>query len=142
MSRESRIYRPSRSSLCFVDYARSGRFSAIPTDYIDLPRCPDGGAAAGADIFDTAVLGFFASAFGGAFHRQAAGVDFILSQGFSDPCLRLRAQRCYCPSVFVVLLNVQAMSLDSGFEFQVMVITVVAYVLDAMNQIIEVRHFM
>ena len=43
--------------------------SAIAADYIDLPRCPDDGAAAGADIFDTAVLGFFAPAFSSAFHR-------------------------------------------------------------------------
>ena len=34
------------------------------------------------------------------------------------------------------------MSLGSSFEFQVMIIAVVAYVLDAMNQIIEVRHLM
>ena len=34
------------------------------------------------------------------------------------------------------------MGLGGGFEFQVVVITVVAYVLDAMNQIIKVRHFM
>ena len=91
---------------------------------------------------DTAVLGFFAPALSGAFHRQAAGVDFILAQGFSDPCLRLRGQRRYCPSVFVVLLNVQPMGLGGGFEFQVVVIAVVAYVLDAMHQIVEVRHFM
>lgn len=32
--------------------------SAISADYIDLPRCPDNGAAAGADIFDAAVNGF------------------------------------------------------------------------------------
>ena len=78
-----------------------------------------------ADIFDTAVLGFFAPAFGGSFHRQAAGVDFILAQGFPDPCLR--GQCCYCPSVFVVLLNVQAMSLGGSFEFQVMVILLLLF---------------
>ena len=40
-------------------YLRSlKRLSAIPADYIDLPRCPDNGAAAGADIFDAAVNGF------------------------------------------------------------------------------------
>ena len=55
---------------------------------------------------------------------------------------RLRGQRRYRPTVFVVLLNVQAMGLGGGFEFQVMVIAVVAYVLDAMNQIIDMGHFM
>lgn len=64
------------------------KFSAIPADYIDLSYCPDDGSAAGADIFDTAILGFFTPAFGGVFHRQAAGVNFILTQIFSDPCLR------------------------------------------------------
>ena len=34
------------------------------------------------------------------------------------------------------------MGLGGGFEFQVVVIAVVAYLLDAMNQIIEVGHFM
>ena len=53
--------------------------STIPADYIDLPRCPDDSAAAGADIFDTAVNGFLTSALSGAFHRQAAGVDLVLA---------------------------------------------------------------
>ena len=34
------------------------------------------------------------------------------------------------------------MGLGGGFEFQVVVIAVVAYVLDAMNQIVEMRHLM
>ena len=85
--------------------------SAIPADYIDLPRRSDDSAAAEADIFDTAVNGFLTPALAGAFHRQAAGVDIVLAQGFSDPRLCLRGQRRYRPSVFVVLLNVQAMSL-------------------------------
>ena len=113
--------------------------SAIPADYIDLPRCPDDGAAAGADIFDAAVNGFLTSALGGAFHRQAAGVNFILTQGFFDPCLRLRGQRCYRPAILGVLLDMQAVGLSGGLKFLVVVIAVVAYVLDAMNQIVEVR---
>ena len=83
--------------------------SAIPADYIDLPRCPDNGAAAGANIFDAAVNGFLTSALGGAFHRQAAGVDLVLTQSFSDPCLRFRGQRCYRPAILGVLLDMQAM---------------------------------
>lgn len=55
---------------------------------------------------------------------------------------RLRGQRRYRPTVFVVLLNVQPMGLGGGFEFQVVVIAVVAYVLDTMHQIVEMRHFM
>ena len=96
-------------------------YAAVGAYHVRLPRRPDNRAAFRADIFDTAVLGFFAPAFGGAFHRQAAGVDFILAQYFSDPCLRLRGQRRYCSSVFVVLLNGQAMGLSDGFEFQVVV---------------------
>ena len=129
--------RPRSFILCPLE-----RLPAIPADYIDLPRCPDDGSAAGADIFNAAVLGFFTSAFGGTFHRQAAGVVFIFAQGFPDPYLCLRGQCRYCPSVFIVLLNVQAMSLSGSFEFQVVIIAVVTFVLDAMNQIVEVRHFM
>jgi len=51
------------------------RLSAIPTDYIDLARRPDNGAAAGADIFDTAVFGFLAPTFGCSQLLQAAGID-------------------------------------------------------------------
>ena len=79
--------------------------TAIPADYIDLPRCPDDSAAARTDIFDTAVNGFHTPALGGAFHWQAAGVYFILAQDFSNPCLRLRGQRCYRPAILGVLLN-------------------------------------
>ena len=116
--------------------------SAISADYIDLTRCPDNGAAAGANIFDAAVNGFLTSALGSAFHRQAAGVDFILSQGFSDPRLRLRGQRRYCLAILGVLLDMQAVGLSGGLKFLVVVVAVVAYVLDAMNQIVEVRHLM
>lgn len=94
--------------------------SAVPADYIDLPRCPDNGAAAGADIFDAAVNGFLTPAFGGAFYRQAAGVDFILSQNFSDPCLR--GQRRYRPAILGVLLDMQAVSLGSGLKFLVVIV--------------------
>ena len=38
----------------------------------------------------TAVLGFFASAFGCSKFLQAAGIDIGLAYGFFDPCLRLR----------------------------------------------------
>ena len=96
------------------------RLSAIPADYIDLPCYPDDSAAAGADIFDTAVDGFLASALGGAFYRQAAGVDFILSQNFSDPCLR--GQRRYRPAILGVLLEMQAVSLGSGLKFLVVIV--------------------
>lgn len=85
-----------------------------------LPRCPDNGAAAGADIFDAAVNGFLTPAFGGAFYRQAAGVDFILSQNFSDPCLR--GQRRYRPAILGVLLDMQAVSLGSGLKFLVVIV--------------------
>ena len=96
--------------------------SAISADYIDLPRCPDDGAAAGANIFDAAVNGFLTPALGGAFHRQAAGVDLVLAQSFSDPCLRLRGQRCYRPAILGVLLDMQAVSLGSGLKFLVVIV--------------------
>ena len=61
-------------------YLRSlKRLSAIPADYIDLPRGPDDGAADWADIFDAAVDGFLAAALGGSLHGLAAGIDFVLA---------------------------------------------------------------
>ena len=116
--------------------------TAIPADYIDLPRCSDDGAAAGTNIFNAAVNGFLTSALSGAFHRQAAGVDLVLTQSFSDPCLSLRGQRCYRPAILGVLLDMQAVGLSGGLKFLVVVVAVVAYVLDAMNQIVEMRHLM
>lgn len=98
------------------------RFSTIAAYHVELPCCPDDGAAAGANIFDAAVDGFLAASLGGSLYWLAAGVDSILAQGFLDPCFPLRGQRRYCPAIFVVLLNVQAVSLGGGFEFQVMVI--------------------
>ena len=49
------------------------RLSAVPADHIYLAGSPDDGAAAGADIFDTAVDGFLAPALGAALYLQAAG---------------------------------------------------------------------
>ena len=65
------------------------RFVAVGAYYIYLSGCSDDGAAAGANILDTAILGFFTAAFGSAFYWQTTGVDFALAQGFSDPCLSL-----------------------------------------------------
>ena len=104
--------RPPLFALCLLE-----RLSAIPTDYIDLPRCPDNGSTAGADIFDTAVFRFFAPAFGGSQLLQAACIDTGFAYGFSDPCLRLRGQCRYRPSVFLVLFNMQAVGLSGGLKF-------------------------
>ena len=70
------------------------RLSAIPADHIDLTRRPDDGAATGAYMLDTAVLGFFAPALCRAFHWMAA-VDVV---------------------IFVVLLIVGAVGLGGGLE--------------------------
>jgi len=42
----------------------------------------------------------------------------------------------------VIQSQQQAVSLGSGLKFLVVVVAVVAYVLDAMNQIVEMRHLM
>ena len=118
------------------------RLSAIPADYIDLARRPDDCAAAGADIFDTAVNGFLASSLGASLHLQAAGFDPGLAQGGFDPCLRLRGQLRYRPAVFLVLLNYQAVGFGGGLKLHIVIIAVVAYVLNLMYQIIKVGHFM
>ena len=56
------------------------RFPAVCAGYIDLSGCPYDGAAAGADIFDAAVDGFLAPAFGDSGGLQAAGVDAGIPQ--------------------------------------------------------------
>ena len=53
--------------------------SAVPADYIDLPRVPDDGATDRTDIFDTAVGGFLAPTLGGSLYGLAAGIDFVLA---------------------------------------------------------------
>ena len=53
---ENNLAGTSRLPLFFLFPLES--LSTISADYIDLPRCPDNGAAAGADIFDAAVNGF------------------------------------------------------------------------------------
>lgn len=40
---------------------------------------------------------------------QAACIDTGLAYGFFDPCLRLRGQRRYCPTVFLVVEQVMRM---------------------------------
>ena len=118
------------------------RFSAIPADYIDLAGGPDDCAAAGTDIFDTAVNGFLTATLGASLYRQAAGIDTGLAQGFLDPSLCLRSQCCNCPAVLGMFLILKAVGLSGGLKFHVVVIAVVAYVLYIMFQIVEVGHFM
>ena len=116
--------------------------SAVPADYIDLAGGPDDCAAAGADIFDTAVYGFLTAALRVTLHRQAAGMDTSFAQGVLDPCLRFRGQRRNRPTVFLVLFDMQAVGLGGGLEFHVVVAAVIAYVLNVMFQIVEMGHFM
>ena len=104
--------------------------------YIDLAGCPDDGAAAGANIFDASVDGFFAPAFGASGCLQATGMDAGISQGGYDPCFGFRSQGRNRPAIFGMFLNMQAVGLGGGFEFHIVVIAVVAYVLDIMLQII------
>ena len=92
--------------------------------------------------FDTVVLGFPAPAFGRSQLLQAACIDTGLAYGFSDPCLRLRGQCRYRPAVFLVLFNMQAVGLGGGLKFHIVIISVVAYILNVMHQIVKVGHFM
>lgn len=87
------------------------RFSAISADYIDLARCPDNSAAAGANVFDTAVNGFLVAALGASLYRQTAGIDTVLAQVFLDPSLRLRGKCRNRPAVLGVFLDMEAVGL-------------------------------
>lgn len=104
-------------------------FSAIPADYIDLARCPDNSTATGADIFDTAVNGFFTASPGATLYWQAAGTDTGLTQDFLDPRFCLRGQCCYRLAVFLVLLNFQTVGLGGGLKLHVVIIAIVGEII-------------
>ena len=59
-------------------------------------------------------------------------MDAGIPQGGYNPCLGFRSQGRNRPAVFGMFLNMQTVGFGGGFEFQVMVIAVVAYVLDIM----------
>lgn len=92
--------------------------------------------AAGADKFDASVDGFLAPTFGASGCLQTIGVDAGISQGGYNPCFGLRSQGRNRPAVFRMFLNMQPVGFGSGFELHIVVIAVVAYVLDAMLQVI------
>ena len=112
------------------------RFPAVCANYIDLAGCPYDGAAAGADIFDASVDGFFAPAFGASGCLQAAGMDAGISQGGYDPCFGFRSQGRNRPAVFCMFLNMEAVGFGGGLKLHIVIIAIVAYVRDIMLQII------
>lgn len=57
-------------------------------------------------------------------------------------CLKSRVQCRYRPAVFLLLFNMQAVSLGSGLKFHIVIISVVTYVLNIMHQIVKVGRFM
>ena len=75
-------------------------------------------------------------AFGASGCLQAAGMDAGILQGGYDPCFGFWSQGRNRPAVFGVFPNMQAVGFGGGFEFHIVVIAVVAYVLDIMLQII------
>lgn len=105
---------------------------AVAADYVDLAGCSDDCAAAGTDVFDAAVDGFFAPAFGASFYLQAAGMDAGFADSFFDPFLCFRGEGGGRPAVFRMLLDMEPVGFGGNFEFQIVVVAVVAYVLDTM----------
>ena len=120
-------------------------------------RRPDDRAAMRADILDAAILARRASPArrglrllaalaivalrldleGGA----AAGGDVRHSRLLGDPFRGIRRKRRHRPAVFLVVLDVQAVGLGRLLEFLVVIVPVVAYVLDAVGEVVEMGHF-
>ena len=69
-------------------------------------------------------------------------MDAGIPQGGYDPCFGFRSQGRNRPAVFGMFLNMQAVGFGGGFEFHIVVIAIVAYVLDIMLQVIQMAHFM
>lgn len=69
-------------------------------------------------------------------------MDAGISQGGYDPCFGFRSQGRNRPAIFGMFLNTETVGFGGGFEFHIVVIAVVAYVLDIMLQVIQVAHFM
>lgn len=63
-------------------------------------------------------------------------MDAGIPQGGYDPCFGFWSQGRNRPAVFGMFLNMQAVGFGGSFEFHIVVISVVAYVLDIMLQVI------
>ena len=133
-------------------------YVAVAAYYVDLPGRPDDGPALRANVLDAAILGGRASALDGRGGflavlvlavalgldlegRAAAGSNIVHAGLLGQPFGGIFGEGCYRPAVGLMMLDVQAVGLGGVLEFLVVIIAVVAYVLDLMGQVVEVRHF-
>lgn len=136
------------------------RYVAVAAYYVDLLGCSDDGSALGANVLDATILAGAASAslYGDrgfvaviviivALYLDlegglAAGGEILHTGLLGQPFSGFFRQGRYRPSVGAVMLDVQAMGLGSILEFFIVVVTVVAYVLDLVNQVVKMGHLM
>ena len=59
-------------------------------------------------------------------------MDAGIPQDGYDPCFGFRSQGRNRPAIFGMFLYMQAVDFGGGFEFHIVVIAVIAYVLDIM----------
>ena len=156
-SKKSPARRPVRIRNSFGDL--EGYF-AVTAYYVDLLRGPDNGPALGANVLDAAVLAGAASAalYGDrgfvailtviiALYLDledglTAGGEILHSRLLGQPFGGFFGQGRYRPSVGSVMLDVKAVGLGGCFEFLVVVVAVVAYILNLVNQVVKVGHLM
>ena len=136
------------------------RYVAVAAYYVDLLGRPDDSPALGANILDAAILagaasatlygdrGFFAviviivALYLALEGGLAAGGEILHTRLLGQPFGGFFGQGRYRPSVGAMMLDVKAVGFGGGLEFLVVVVAVVAYVLDAMNHVVEMGHLM
>ena len=119
---------------------------------------PDDGSACRADILDAAVFAGAAPTLGGRGDfsalvplavalalnpdgSQAIRGDVAQFGLLGDPGGGFRRQIRYRPSIGVMVADGQAVGFGGFLEFLVMVVSVVGYVLDLVDQVVKVGHF-
>lgn len=135
-------------------------YVAVAAYYVDLLGRSDDGSALGANVLDAAVLagatsatlygdrGFFAviviivALYLDLEGGLTAGGEILHTRLLGQPFGGFFGQSRYRPSVCAMMLDMKAVSFGSGLEFLVVVVAVVAYILDLVNQVVKMSHLM
>ena len=136
------------------------RYVAVAAYYVDLLGRPDDSPALGANVLDAAILagatsatlygdcGFFAviviivALYLDLEGGLAAGSEILHTRLLGQPFGGFFGQSRYRPSIGAMMLDVKAVGFGSGLEFLVVVVAVVAYILDLVNQVVKMGHLM
>ena len=156
-SKKSPARRPVRIRNSFGDLEG---YVAVAAYYVDLLGRSDDGPALGANVLEATVLagGAPAALYGDrcffaviviivALYLDlegglAAGGEILHAGLLGQPFGGLSGQGRYRPAIGAMMLNAKAVGFGGGFESLVVVVAVVAYILDLVNQVVKVGHLM